>query len=128
MRISDWSSDVCSSDLNGVTLPQSEMAHVLQVNQGTISKWLSGSRRPDRYAAAIISLHHSLTGKKVELPVVTGETDEHISKVIELMQRLGPEDRAQIGRASCRERVCRSGEILEVAASRKKKKPEYSRT
>src|SRR3546814_9902043 len=67
MRISDWSSDVCSSDLNIV-----EVEAVGEAIKRAVSR--SGTRA--RHAAAAVS------GSSV------------ITKVI------------QIGRASCRERVC----------------------
>ncbi len=80
---------------SGTAVPQTEMAEALGVNQGTISKWLNRSRKPDRYAASIIALHHQLTGKAVTLPVVTGETDAHIRRVIEIMQMMPDADRAR---------------------------------
>src|SRR3546814_3934277 len=83
MRISDWSSDVCSSDLL-----RPERRHARQrgdamlvhrpdhVTRGEIIEWIdAGARRPGR--------------KKLVLAVVEAEGQHR-----------------QIGRASCRERVC----------------------
>src|SRR3546814_14078637 len=51
MRISDWSSDVCSSDLEGVTefLPISSTGHLI-----VISDWLSMDRTETQTAFEII--------------------------------------------------------------------------
>src|SRR3546814_8625193 len=76
MRISDWSSDVCSSDLGEDRLrPAHHGSHRLDRDARDIVVWLEPG---ERGAAA----HHA--------------EPEH--------QRLGIGN--QIGRASCRERVC----------------------
>src|SRR3546814_15481753 len=89
MRISDWSSDVCSSDLRDAHLWESlqEAIHQLVGNAG-----LAGA------ASA-------------------GEADDGRQKP-GLGTRLL---RSQIGRASCRERVCQYVSISVVAVSIKKK-------
>ena len=78
----------------GVAVPQTEIGEALGVNQSTISKWLNRSNKPNRYAAPIMALHHELTGQTVSLPMVTGETDDHIRRIIELMQEMDERDRA----------------------------------
>src|SRR3546814_5874618 len=70
MRISDWSSDVCSSDL------------------------LHADRRPD--APGVLAARH--------LHRVAGEQ----AGVEEGPEEGGEEHHLEIGRASCRERVCRT--------------------
>src|SRR3546814_16636693 len=83
MRISDWSSDVCSSDL--------ERTQVLL-------------HRPDRV--------HPVVDKK------------HLTAAFDLAQdRLADQARAvgtEIGRASCRDRVCQYVSLSVVAVSLKK--------
>src|SRR3546814_10500968 len=75
MRISDWSSDVCSSDLIGVTDAEAEGVGVVLVAQ-------CGAKQ---------------VGLEVAADLVAG---------IERGVGAQPEAREQIGRASCRERVC----------------------
>src|SRR3546814_10729235 len=72
MRISDWSSDVCSSDL-GPTVFRSAAVHPTQV------------QLPPTPAT----------------PLATTRRGKRVGGVCYLLQRSG-----QIGRASCRERVC----------------------
>src|SRR3546814_17316074 len=97
MRISDWSSDLCSSDLKVALL-------LVNASQQLTGDAL-GMVRPD-----IIQFHGS-------------ETPEWLAVV----KRLAPADIwkavGQIGRASCRERVCQYESITVVAVALKKKKP-----
>src|SRR3546814_7442686 len=82
MRISDWSSDVCSSDLKG---------------EHAAGRWLLAHRAvtedgPGGNAAA---------GQRIQsLPV-----DHQVAVVLDDVGRLEITD-IEIGRASCRERVC----------------------
>src|SRR3546814_7422966 len=86
MRISDWSSDVCSSDLHG-TAHRRRLARAAQrpVGQVARGRYLYAAHDADIQVAAA---HH-------------GERIGMMEKRAALQQR----DR-QIGRASCRERVC----------------------
>src|SRR3546814_28707 len=78
MRISDWSSDVCSSDLLGlVSLPASELTAAVQA----------------------LSTHSLRVGLTQDL-FAAGEDGAGIA------QALRWSSPAKIGRASCRERVC----------------------
>src|SRR3546814_4651943 len=86
MRISDWSSDVCSSDLEfdtGLTVLWSAVALIALL--GAALAW--GTDRLVRpltsLAARISRLRPDQPGQRLEIP-----------------------SKAQIGRASCRERVC----------------------
>src|SRR3546814_8268576 len=45
MRISDWSSDVCSSDLGQVTLPWLELHALTNWDSANSMRWRSASRR-----------------------------------------------------------------------------------
>src|SRR3546814_4370312 len=82
MRISDWSSDVCSSDLT---------------------------------AEGLIGLHIAADAKQGAVVEVNCETDfvarnddfiNFVNQVAQLVATSNPADVAEIGRASCRERVC----------------------
>src|SRR3546814_6805532 len=77
MRISDWSSDVCSSDL----LRPGEMPHVGKIGRDTTGK---------------VGRHHR-RGNSCRLRLVAKDRDAEGPGAI-----CGKE----IGRASCRERVC----------------------
>src|SRR3546814_10966266 len=101
MRISDWSSDVCSSDL---------LARAAQ-------------RREDAEAAGV--------GEEIEharIPRHRGDGGPMVALVEEPagllpLPRLG--QKAEIGRASCRERVCQYVSISVVAVSLKNKNQDY---
>src|SRR3546814_6847968 len=82
MRISDWSSDVCSSDLLGLICPAA---------QGAEARWASGI--PVLAAPDLVSLLNHLKGTQQLPEPARGEVE---------LAAPGPE----IGRASCRERVC----------------------
>src|SRR3546814_16288490 len=103
MRISDWSSDVCSSDLDGTMEYEQELlADFTQVGQrivllrggdggrGNLSYKTSTNRAPRQHG--------------------TGWPGQEMWVWLR-----------QIGRASCRERVCQYGSITVVAGSLKKK-------
>src|SRR3546814_15600031 len=91
MRISDWSSDVCSSDLHFViTLQQM------------------------RAARALLGLDQRQLAELAGLSLPT-------------IQRMESSDGQEIGRASCRERVCQYVSISVVAVSLKKKDKRISK-
>src|SRR3546814_13992661 len=90
MRISDWSSDVCSSDLR----------HADEVAAHGVEPRRLGVDRD-----------HARLGRPV---------DPAPQRVLVLDQPVDD----QIGRASCRERVCQYVQISGGAGSFKKKKPE----
>src|SRR3546814_11356255 len=110
MRISDWSSDVCSSDLSR----QCDRGH--------------GRTEPDRRRSAgrgiavpaarqLAGGHHR--GARHSLLVLDdGDGDERVSRP---RQSDEPWFAGQIGRASCRESVCQYVSISVVAVSLKKK-------
>src|SRR3546814_3710370 len=85
MRISDWSSDVCSSDL--VVLD--ELSHEVEVQ-------LAGAGETD-LDLLVAEPHEQLEHDALALGC--HRIDERLVAVPQV-------DRTQIGRASCRERVC----------------------
>src|SRR3546814_14805683 len=105
MRISDWSSDVCSSDLysylGGVA------AHVLPVPMMNI---INGGEHADNP----IDIQEFMI-----MPVGADNLAEEVRWGSEIFHTL---KKRQIGRASCRERVCQYVEISVGAVSLKKKK------
>src|SRR3546814_16138591 len=92
MRISDWSSDVCSSDL----------LYVLSVGCSNRQTFSHLSPCHDTLTLMI----HSLDG----------------NCAISTAWIIPPAGRREIGRASCRERVCQYVSISVVAVSLKKKR------
>src|SRR3546814_15527111 len=102
MRISDWSSDVCSSDLD----PPTEQIDLGEVVAGLVEDM----RGPSEAADVHLEAH-------VERDVIVFGGDEAIETIVEHLidNAIGFSPpggtvrvvvRAEIGRASCRERVC----------------------
>src|SRR3546814_1329100 len=90
MRISDWSSDVCSSDLGAL--------HAVRNVEERIEEVRQEDQRADLVARRVGDQHDLAVTRGGELLV--GRRDE-VEQVAELAA-------GEIGRASCRERVCQS--------------------
>src|SRR3546814_20226174 len=93
MRISDWSSDVCSSDLAAAELPALHSTH------------------PGLWAA-----RGTHAGGRTRHP-----QHPHLALFQRRAGSRAPSISAQIGRASCRERVCQYVSISVVPVTLKKK-------
>src|SRR3546814_7738252 len=78
MRISDWSSDVCSSDLGRISVAEAQAAH---------------------YLARSVGLEQELASQAAALRDEAGKMQYAMSEQLQARDR-------QIGRASSRERVC----------------------
>src|SRR3546814_14998456 len=112
MRISDWSSDVCSSDLASVRTRAERTASGWRLNGQKI--WTTNAHRADymialvRTSGTAADRHGGLSQLIVDLkapgvtvrPIEDLAGDAHFAEVFF-------ED--EIGRASCRERVCQYG-------------------
>src|SRR3546814_12878725 len=107
MRISDWSSDVCSSDLSRCRwrrLP----CNCTEASEHGYGHGGRSMKRPvlapySQTPIAIISFRTSAgeTAFRDENPIIAGQKfAAHLAK------RLGISREAEIGRASCRERGC----------------------
>src|SRR3546814_19470799 len=94
-RISDWSSDVCSSDLSGTGCRAERSRRYRCRTAGVTSAAASASR------AAIMTISNRFDDVQAEWELLDDWEDRY-----RLLIDLG---RAQIGRASCRERVCKYG-------------------
>src|SRR3546814_12373525 len=109
MRISDWSSDVCSSDL--------------LVHQGDVEGGV-GQRQ-----LIEVALAHLPVPDAGPLQIGAGD-GKHLTRQVDADQAIGTvrDDREhEIGRASCRERVCQYVSIPVVAVSLKKKKKKHNK-
>src|SRR3546814_1348858 len=130
MRISDWSSDVCSSDLSGIGVPGTRWQIGIEALIGLIpgvgdlagallGGWLVVEamrlRAPGRLLAKMIGnvLFDALLG----IVPVLGDLADFVFKSnrsnlqlldAHLGEQLGVMEPAKIGRASCRESVCKS--------------------
>src|SRR3546814_15751836 len=120
MRISDWSSDVCSSDLIGKNTIFGAIINA--VKSDTTSNLLATPH--------IVTLDNQpakfLVGQ--EVPITTGEAlSDNFDEAFPTVQReevgiqldVTPQVN-EIGRAACRERVCQYVEISVVSVSLKK--------
>src|SRR3546814_7520979 len=100
MRISDWSSDVCSSDLpmlllpeQPVSTPRAGVAQWLGILADGLARTPNGSAKlPLLFARAAYWLNDEDWAVRTTL--------------VEALDRNGQREEAKIGRASCRERVC----------------------
>src|SRR3546814_12393593 len=118
MRISDWSSDVCSSDLvhvgsGGVAQraclgSAHEMMFLLHLDDSLSGSGLWGRKgsknRPFRGCQGVRGAGEAVSARASDAAA------SHRARAVE------------IGRASCRERVCQYGEIPVGAVSLKNKK------
>src|SRR3546814_9223166 len=100
MRISDWSSDVCSSDLmeGRRDYAGDNVAGVERDNVATEQGWRTGSNQGQREAASMLGLSVDETSRRIGF--INALSGEARSTAISQLSR------AKIGRASCRERVC----------------------
>src|SRR3546814_12738713 len=95
MRISDWSSDVCSSDLLGVTRERSD---------DWLTKWL---KSPE----SMIASDPDAKALREQYPVAMPNqnlTDAEVSRYLRYFHWADENVKRheEIGRASCRESVC----------------------
>src|SRR3546814_15386958 len=107
MRISDWSSDVCSSDLLGLGA-----APVTPADCGaTPTRFRTGGEGSEWNRTIGVSLPLLRSA----IAWAPGEGLTHAAPTYRTSRS------AEIGRASCRERVCQNVSILVVAVPLKKK-------
>src|SRR3546814_20325510 len=110
MRISDWSSDVCSSDLD--LLIHLQRARCASKRRSAFL--ISASEFP--------RLRGQLPEQSAIVPLDLLAYGERRSILIPAVFRQMSQGIVKIGRASCRERVCQYVYISVVAGSLKKKK------
>src|SRR3546814_16634146 len=102
MRISDWSSDVCSSDPHA---PGQESAQIIALEREEEDEdGEGGDDRAGHHYLIILDILAAVRGERdgQRVEVLIGEDDQRPHEIIPARQ----ENIEQIGRASCRERVC----------------------
>src|SRR3546814_11501331 len=114
MRISDWSSDVCSSDLHLLSSLRAERSKPSVLDKA------DGWRLPRRLQLLAMT-GTSWLAPCAFLPDSPNGSDSRRA-AHESDRSLHREAGRKIGRASCRERVCKYVYISGVAVSLKKKK------
>src|SRR3546814_20028793 len=106
MRISDWSSDVCSSDLNSDGRSHGSVrlidALAQSYNHATVRVGMGVG--PKRLAMLLEKLAGIEAAPNPSL--ILGSVDQSPYAMAQLYQFLASGGEIQIGRASCRERVC----------------------
>src|SRR3546814_12036437 len=115
MRISDWSSDVCSSDLGAYFAVAAIFVALYLVRGGVFGQHGFEIEDFTKLDAAFIKRDRPVDDR-VERQRAFAQARDH--RVAARFDAFG-----EIGRASCRERVCQYVSISVVAVSLKKKKP-----
>src|SRR3546814_19108414 len=117
MRISDWSSDVCSSDLSGL---EKERTRLIAADKGAAP---GAAPTPKPSGDSVDALHalilHQLDEDQAQdiISIPLAGKSSLADHMVIATGRSTP-----IGRASCGERVCQYVELSVVAVSLKKKK------
>src|SRR3546814_12278520 len=129
MRISDWSSDVCSSDLltNPATLPHEYCNPTLPITP-SLSTALAGAQDKLRPRAEVEGAALQISQPRHLTQMATRPCETRRNPAISalsdpLAARFQVRRRALIGRGARRERGGQYGLILACAVSIKKKKP-----
>src|SRR3546814_12471825 len=102
MRISDWSSDVCSSDLVAIIDDEAAARDWLRA---AFDPTPAGWARLERYAAMLVA--ENAQQNLVAASTIPTLWTRHIADSAPLLALDARE--GEIGRASCRERVCQYG-------------------
>src|SRR3546814_1562441 len=103
MRISDWSSDVCSSDL--IDAVSGDLAALAEENEpiGTVPVFNDIQAFMNFAAEGLLA---QIPAQEDRLDRAAQLTQRLVGRVHHLGAAIPAQDRLQIGRASCRERVC----------------------
>src|SRR3546814_19274183 len=130
MRISEWSSDVCSSDLRGLALGDAETD---SVEDRQIAIGVTDLLQYDLHDG--YSVLTTLLLRHVEMALDEAEIKEvfRLHRLVDQALLMLPGELVvivihqktalgEMGRAECRERVCQAGKIWEVDEDVKKKR------
>src|SRR3546814_19809111 len=108
MRISDWSSDVCSSDL-AVGFVEDQRLDLRKIDGALANMVKQAARRGDDNLGAL----RQLLDLRRDADAAKDQDGAHMRQMLAV---------GEIGRAACRERVCQYVLISGVAVSLKKQK------
>src|SRR3546814_19819858 len=136
MRISDWSSDVCSSDLEALTTAlgeqQAERKRLDDSTDDSIladaaeleaeSRTLTAARSNEKDARTALDTARKADQEHVTQLTVAARAVEVTAEAVTTAKADLQQARDEIGRASCRERGCTDVSRTGGAASIKKKK------
>src|SRR3546814_18971330 len=115
MRISDWSSDVCSSDLlPGCELNFSEHLGLESVIRAGVDESCASLSRGTQEQLAVLT--------RIALADMLLEQGKPVSLILDDPTVYSDDARLEIGRGSGRERGCQYVEVWGVGGSLKKKK------
>src|SRR3546814_3855405 len=108
MRISDWSSDVCSSDLQEIRIKRglSYGAGSQMPGRREVGPFKAATQTKNPSAAEVISLIVAEMAKLGAAPAPAAELDTRKAVLVGSFGRAVETTDGKIGRASCRERVC----------------------
>src|SRR3546814_17541657 len=122
LRISDWSSDVCSSVLQVVAVAEQGRVRIDVIDQGC---GMTRAFIRDELFKPFVSTTDSGFGLGAFEAL---QIAQPMGGAIEVASEPGKGSNFTIGRASWRERVCPYGSITVVSVSLKKKKTKTQRT
>src|SRR3546814_15108185 len=109
MRISDWSSDVCSSDLFGALDLFAPQVLKPESTRWRLALWAASRGQPMTSSPAAGAATLDVRAREPAGPAlkVSGFRELGDQAVrIDLIERVAEAAHSEIGRASCRERVC----------------------
>src|SRR3546814_1758351 len=101
LRISDWSSDVCSSDLTGV---EDDHAATVPIGAAKAEKPANSAWLPIASSIRSISFHFAMRSERVKLPTFNCPASQPVERCAMVTSSLSPERAEtitphQIGRA-----------------------------
>src|SRR3546814_17767302 len=120
MRISDWSSDVCSSDLDEGLLDRFDQVFAKVFKAVATRYGTEAADIPADWLRAVAEKY--LTPEEMAAIEALGSWDEIMETLKKRLEEKQGRHQGEIGRAAGRARVCQSGWISGAAGSYKKKK------
>src|SRR3546814_11331553 len=117
MRISDWSSDVCSSDLDAPDIKTSDVKATVNLNAGSVTLGNIVGQRDAETGAFLTDTVLNLNGSgflgadvlNLKTPTSPTYTPEAVLPKDAQELGFGTSSNGEIGRAAWRERVCQYG-------------------
>src|SRR3546814_16219346 len=117
MRISDWSSDVCSSDLRATDDIAGKITAIQQATKGSVFANQSIQQTIVEVQTSAQRIRDAMDAQAQTVTSITAAVEETALAA----DRMSSTIASKIGRASCRERVCQYVSNSEVGVALKKK-------